>query len=281
MGHQPNKRLPRPDCWLHPNLALLTYETKALSTREAKTAILFARFPRSTSTLAGADLTPHSKRRLSLNAREFKRGWHLHCRRATARRQASGSGSNRASLTFRRRRLMQPGASASISSQTFCIRNSGVTVSEFENIIWTASVTILGGVLVYVIGQLLSKFLIDPTQELKKAIGEVRFNLAFHAPIIYSPIARTPERSDKAYEALLKSSCELLAKVDVIPFYRLLSRISFGFLPPKRCIREAAKQLRGLSTYVHETGVKADSHIDTIGKRVAIIETCLNLAALE
>ena len=175
---------------------------------------------------------------------------------------------------------MQPGASASISSQTFCIRNSGVTVSEFENIIWTASVTILGGVLVCVIGQLLSKFLIDPTQELKKAIGEVRFNLAFHAPIIYSPIARTPERSDKAYEALLKSSCELLAKVDVIPFYRLLSRISFGFLPSEKSIQTAATHLRGLSTYVHETGDKADFHIDTIEKRVAIIEKQLNLTSL-
>lgn len=52
-------------------------------------------------------------------------------------------------------------------------------MSEPEKIIWTAAFTILGGVLVYVIGQLLSKFLIDPTHELKKAIGEVRFNLAF------------------------------------------------------------------------------------------------------
>ena len=154
-------------------------------------------------------------------------------------------------------------------------------MSEPEKIIWTAAFTILGGVLVYVIGQLLSKFLIDPTHELKKAIGEVRFNLAFHAPIIRTPIARTPERSDKAYEALLKSSCELLAKVDAIPFYGFLSCISLGFLPSKKCTREAATQLRGLSTYLHETGNKADSHVETIGKHVARIEKCLNLVALE
>jgi hypothetical protein len=147
-------------------------------------------------------------------------------------------------------------------------------VSELEKILWTATFTILGGVLVYVIGQLLSKFLIDPSHELKKVIGEVRFNLAFHASIIHSPIARTPERSDKAYEALLKSACELLAKVEAIPFYRVLSYISLGFLPSKESIRMAATQLRGLSTYVHETGVKADSHADTIEKR-------LNLTSLD
>ena len=153
-------------------------------------------------------------------------------------------------------------------------------MSELEKTICTAAFTILGGVLVYVIGQLLSKFLIDPSHELKKAIGEVRFNLAFHASIIHSPIARTPERSDKAYEALLKSSCDLLAKVDAIPFYRLLSRISFGFLPSEKSIQTAAMHLRGLSTYVHETGDKADSHVDTIEKRVAIIEKQLNLTSL-
>jgi len=57
-------------------------------------------------------------------------------------------------------------------------------MSELEKITWTAAFTIFGGVLVYVIGQLLSKFLIDPTHELKKVIGQVRFNLAFHAPTI-------------------------------------------------------------------------------------------------
>lgn len=154
-------------------------------------------------------------------------------------------------------------------------------MSELEKIVWTAAFTIFGGVLVYVIGQLLSKFLIDPSHELKKVIGEVRFNLAFYAPTIHTPIARTPERSDKAYEALLKSSCELLAKVNAIPFYGLVSCISFGFLPSKKRIRDAATQLRGLSTYMHETGDKANSHVEVIGNRVAKIEKCLNLESLE
>ena len=97
---------------------------------------------------------------------------------------------------------------------------------------------------------------------------------------IHTPISRTPERSAKAYEALIKSSCDLLAKMNAVPFYKAVSLFSLGFLPGKKCIVEAATQLRGLSTYVHETGDKATSHTDVIAKRVAKIERCLKLEPL-
>jgi hypothetical protein len=151
------------------------------------------------------------------------------------------------------------------------------TVSELEKIAWTAAFTIFGGTLVYAIGQLLSKFLIDPTHELIKEIGEVRFNLAFYGPTIQTSTSRTPEESKEVYEALLKSSCELLAKVNAIPSYGLVSCISFGFLPPKKQIREAATQLRGLSTYMYQTGDKASSSFEAIGNRVDKIVNCLNM----
>jgi hypothetical protein len=89
-------------------------------------------------------------------------------------------------------------------------------MTELEKIVVTAAVAIVGGLFVYVAGQLLSKFFIEPTHELKKAIGEVRFNLAFHGPTIHTPISRNPERSQKAYEALMKSSCDLLARVNAV-----------------------------------------------------------------
>jgi hypothetical protein len=154
-------------------------------------------------------------------------------------------------------------------------------MTEFLKIALTACLTILGGVIVYVIGQLLSKFLIEPTHELKKTIGEVRFNLALHAQVIHTPAARNPERSQSASEALLKSSCDLLARVNAIPFYGCLSRCSQGFLPHKRDIADAAKHLRGLTTYFGETGDQATKSIETIGKVVARIEAKLGLDPLE
>jgi len=154
-------------------------------------------------------------------------------------------------------------------------------MNELVKIFLTSSVTILGGLLVYVSGQLLSKFLIEPVHELKKTIGEVRFSLAFYAPIIHTPASRNPERSQKAYEALMKSSCDLMARVNAIPSYSKLSNLSRGFLPPKQAILDSAVQLRVLSTYVHETDSKANNTLDTIAKLVARIEKNLGFESLE
>lgn len=151
-------------------------------------------------------------------------------------------------------------------------------MSDLEKILWTSASTILGGVILFVIGQLLSKFLIEPIQELRKAIGEVRFNLAYYAPIIHTPISRDKERSDKVYDAIMRNSCDLLTKADVIPFYRFLPQ---KFVLPIKNIDRAADDLRGLTTYLHETGETATSHIEEVNRRVKSIELQLQLRPLE
>jgi hypothetical protein len=152
-------------------------------------------------------------------------------------------------------------------------------MSDIEKIVVTVAFTILGGVIVYVVGQLLSKLSIDPLQNLRKTIGETRFNLAFHASEIHTPISRTREKSDKACAALMKNSCDLLANLQAISFYSLAS--TFRAAPPRKSIEDAAVQLRALSTYVHETGSKAADELDTIAKRVKRIEALLRLKPLE
>lgn len=154
-------------------------------------------------------------------------------------------------------------------------------MSDIEKILITSTFTIFGGVAVYVVGQLLSKFFIEPVQDLRKAIGEVRFNLAFHAPEIHTPIGRTKEKSDKVRDALMKSSCDLLAKLQAISLYDWWASMSREVLPSRKSIEAAAVQLRGLSTYVYETGEKANDDLDVIAKRVARIEKLLGLKPLE
>jgi hypothetical protein len=151
-------------------------------------------------------------------------------------------------------------------------------MSDLENILWTSAFTILGGGIVFVTGQLLSKFLIEPIQELRKAMGEVRFNLAYYAPIIHTPISRDKERSDKAYDSIMRNSCDLLTKADAIPFYRFLPH---RFVLPKQNIDRAVVDLRAVTTYLHETGEKADSHIEDINRRVERIQRQLQLRPLE
>jgi len=150
-------------------------------------------------------------------------------------------------------------------------------MSDIEKIILGA----LGGIGVYVVGQLLSKFLIEPLHELRKVVGEVRFNLAFHAPTINTPIGRNKENSAAAREALLKSSCDLIAKLYAIPFYDFTRAFAFGALPDRKAIESAAVQLRGLSTYVHEEGETANASLEVIRTRISKIECFLGLKPLE
>jgi hypothetical protein len=142
----------------------------------------------------------------------------------------------------------------------------------------TAALTILGGVIVYVVGQLLSKLFIDSLQNLRKTIGETRFNLAFHAGEIHTPISRTLEKSDKVRDALMKNLCDLLASLQSLSFYWLASVLRMA--PPQNFIEDAAVQLRALSTYVHETGSDAGDTLEIIAKRVNRIETLLGLNPL-
>lgn len=151
-------------------------------------------------------------------------------------------------------------------------------MSDIETIFVTAACTILGGVTVYVTGQLLSKVFINPLQTLRKTIGETRFNLAFHASEIHTPIGRTPGQSEKARDALLQNSCYLLASRQIISIYWLAS--TFRLAPPRRSIEDAAVHLRALSTYVHETAPEANTDVEVIAKRVKRIETLLRCKPL-
>jgi hypothetical protein len=143
----------------------------------------------------------------------------------------------------------------------------------------TSALTIVGGVTIYVIGQFISKILIEPPHELKKVVGEVRFILAFHAATIRTPAARSKERSQQAHEALMRSSCELLTRVEAVMFYPVLS--SVFRLPSRESIKIAAKNIRGLSTYVHDTQSTAADSSDAIDKLVTSIEYHLLLEPLE
>jgi hypothetical protein len=139
----------------------------------------------------------------------------------------------------------------------------------------------LSGVIIYVIGQLLSKFMIEPLQELRKVVGEVRFNLSFHAPTIHTPNSRSKETSEAARLALMKSSCDLVSKLHAVPAFGVLRWLPCGVLPNRKDIENAAIHLRGLSTYVHEDGDKAYSNIDNVNNRVSEIESLLCLNPLE
>lgn len=154
-------------------------------------------------------------------------------------------------------------------------------MTELEKIFITSGLTIFGGVIVYALGQVLSKVWIEPAQDLRKTIAETRVALAVHAPIIHTPISRTKETSEAASAALRKCSAELFARVHAIPAYGMLSAISGRYLPKRKLAVEAVRELRALSTYVFDTGDKARNDLDIIRKIVDRIELHLGLEPLQ
>jgi hypothetical protein len=119
--------------------------------------------------------------------------------------------------------------------------NVGRDMSDLEKILVTSMLTVLGGVVVFAVGQLLSKFVIEPVNELRKAIGEVRYNLLFFAPDILTPIGRTRESCDKVRDALRKNSSDLYIRSEAIPFYPLTSRVFRGSVPPRDKVADVGR----------------------------------------
>lgn len=106
-------------------------------------------------------------------------------------------------------------------------------------ILLTAATTVLGGVLVFAISQVLQKLLIEPVVEQRKVIGDVDFRLTFWAWAYANPRPqeeKTPER-DNARDELRGGAARLLAATNAIQWWGLARRI--GAVEP-HCVDEAA-----------------------------------------
>jgi hypothetical protein len=137
-------------------------------------------------------------------------------------------------------------------------------MDELTKIVLTSALTIIGGVIVLVIGQLVSKFMIEPTQELKKLLGDIRYSLVFYAREIHTPVEGDKERCDKAAEVLRKHSSDLRSKVAAVPCYNGIARVTFGFIPVRTSALEAAKRLMALSNSVHKPDRTRNWDIETV-----------------
>ena len=148
-------------------------------------------------------------------------------------------------------------------------------MDDLTKILLTSSLTVIGAILVFVASQILGKLVIEPVQDLKKTLGEIRYALVFHAQAIMTPVGDR-EGEDKASEALRKLACDLRSKVGAVPFYGRWAAISRGFLPAQANAFEASKHLIGLSNSVHQ-----QDRSDTNSKRLAKIERLLGFEPME
>ena len=96
-------------------------------------------------------------------------------------------------------------------------------MSTLGQAVCTASLTILSGVLIFVFGQVFSRFVLDPVSQLRALIGEIAHDLVFYGSIYCNPSGRD-EAVRECERALRQRASELLARVHAIPWYRVWAR---------------------------------------------------------
>src|SRR5262245_13700323 len=124
-------------------------------------------------------------------------------------------------------------------------------MDDLTKLVLPAALALFGGVIVFVVGQLLGKFIIDPLHEVKKLLSEIQFSILFHAHALMTPVGDR-QAEDRAMESFRRLSLDLHTKVSSVPFYGPWSAVSCGFWPKRGDALAAAKFLMALSNSVHQ-----------------------------
>jgi hypothetical protein len=120
----------------------------------------------------------------------------------------------------------------------------------------SAPLTVLLAVLVYVLGQLIQRFIIDPITEQRKTIGEIANSLLYLGNISGVAYAKAnnlpigyPEEPEKASSTLRLLAGRLRASLWTIPFYSLWSALRF--FPSRNDVLMASRSLVGWSNSLY------------------------------
>ncbi|WP_423840408.1 hypothetical protein ONE56_06020 [Vibrio mytili] len=109
----------------------------------------------------------------------------------------------------------------------------------------TVFLTVLSGVLIFVLGQLLLKLLIEPIQELRTLVSKIAYDLIKLANVFANPTDPEEERFTEACKVMREHSSNLHAHFYLVPFYNISCRL-FG-LPKEEDVLNATKELIRLS----------------------------------
>lgn len=126
--------------------------------------------------------------------------------------------------------------------------------------------TIISAVMIFVLGQISLKLIIEPIQELKKEISEVLNAMVFYADRISNPNSNSQEIVDEVGKILRKHASNLEAKSSIIPFYEIFE--VFRVLPKKQNISESKSFLirfsNSLSKSENNNGINNSIRIDEL-----------------
>jgi hypothetical protein len=123
-------------------------------------------------------------------------------------------------------------------------------ISQVSQIFLTSGLTIFGGLLVLILGQIIQRFFIEPIQEQSKVIGKIASDLSFYANVYSNPGFVNKEMQDEASKSLRQVASELRGVSQTIPWYGLWAFLRF--VPKHKNIIRASANLIGLSNGLYD-----------------------------
>jgi hypothetical protein len=104
----------------------------------------------------------------------------------------------------------------------------------------TFTYTVLGGIIIFVIGQIFLRLVLEPTQELKKTLGNLCHLFLLHQAHLKNAIS-----NNEISIEIKNKSAEIISKANTILMYNL---VRFVFhLPSKENIYKASRELNLIS----------------------------------
>ena len=116
--------------------------------------------------------------------------------------------------------------------------------------IWTAVTTVLIGVVIYAISQVVTKFIIEPVYEQRQAIGEVIDALVFYGLIYLNKSSFDREKHDEVANALRLKGSNLRVKSYAIPYYETLAW--FNIVKSLKEINSVCKSLNVICFLIYD-----------------------------
>lgn len=120
-------------------------------------------------------------------------------------------------------------------------------MSDILGILGTSALTVITGAAVYTLGQLISKFVIEPIHKQKEVIGDIANALVLYANI--NPGTSKPEKAEEASKRFRQLSGLLRSRSYLIPGYDRMAKIKL--VPLRTDIEKAASSLIGISNSVY------------------------------
>ena len=154
-------------------------------------------------------------------------------------------------------------------------------MSDWLKILVTSGLTIIGGVSVYTLGQLIERFYITPRHELAKLKGRIAHGLVYYANLYGSPGIAEHKKLDEAEEFFRLAASDLLSCANMVPCLETESKVGLLHRPAE--LLEASSGLNGLSNNLHTKSDSDEYRIvinQNIDRRERIV-TCLKLKYLD